>query len=150
MSSAAVAAKEIATEGLLRHAGPMRLVETVLSHDSRRVRTRTTVRATWPFVSARSASAVVCFELMTQSVAAYLSLMHASSGTPLTGTPVVTRIHELTLHADVLSVDDVLLTDGELDAGDHHMGIFKAQVSRDGILLAEGRFTVGQFERVHG
>lgn len=135
---------------LLKQGGRMRLVDQVLRYDATHVETETRVQGTWPFLKDGKARALVCFELMTQSVAAYLTLMHTGSGTPLTGVPVVTRIHEVSAFVPDVRLGDVLRTDAVLDAGDHYMGIFRARVTRDGAAVAEGRFTVGQFDRVRG
>lgn len=128
---------------LIPQRGPMRLLGGVTAWSATDIDTFATVDALWPFVRQGEMRAVVCFELMTQSVAAFLMLINLKTGEPPPRRiPVVTRIHEIKLHRASVPAGTPLHAHADLEWGDGEMGIFRANVRDSQGPIAESRFTV--------
>ena len=128
---------------LIPQRGPMRLLGGVSAWSATDIETHATVDRAWPFVREGAMRAVVCFELMTQSVAAFLMLINLKSGEPPPPrVPVVSRIHEIQLHRAFLSAGTALQAHADLEWGDGETGIFRAKVWDSAGPIAESRFTV--------
>lgn len=132
-------------DALLPQRPPMRLVDRVASFSGEEVRTESRVRADWPFAVEGVIDSATCLEVMTQTAAAYVALAERATPSERAGIPMLVRVQSLRLHAERITVGELLETSARLCEGDSMLGRFEATVWAAGQPRAEASFTVGRF-----
>lgn len=128
-------------ESLVPQRGAMRMVDRVVARDARSVTCELAVREGAAFVRDGRVPAAALVEPMAQAAAALIGLRARDAG----GAPGVGHLlaaREVDLFADGARVGDVLRVRADCLDDDGSLARFRAEVTRDGALLATATLTV--------
>ena len=137
-------------EELIPHSGPAVQIDSVLTSDDEAITCRATIGPhTW-FADDTGVPAIVCLELMAQTVAAYDGLRNLMSGVDVQRA-VLVSCRELDLEVDRLEHGDVVDIEARVVVGGMGaLASFTCDVFRRGQRLASGSLNVYEGDQLSG